>query len=358
MGIGKNDIWNQARIGDVIIKNHLVRSATNEHLGDQNGRITNDYIECYKSLAQNGVGLIITSHMAVNPFQKAELTQICLSDEKNLEDLKRLVNTVHACGCKIIAQMSQAGVSAKNIPGQRALTPSGSEGTFEMTETDIEQCVRDYGKAAHVAERAGFDGVQLHLAHGYLLCDFLDPDTNLRQDVYGGCVENRYSIIHRILKEIRKICGAGFLVTVKINTTTKGNIAGFLNDQIKVCKWLEEDGVDAIEISGAEFSQYKQATPYFMEQALKIRKNINIPVMLVGGFRNMHQMQQAMDQGIDFISISRPLICEPDFLVKLEKGGQSKCTNCNQCFKIYKTEYKRCRQHEDIIPQLKVNYSH
>lgn len=194
------------------------------------------------------------------------------------------------------------------------------------------------------------------MAHGYLLSEFLDPFYNKRTDNYGGNINNRYRIIHEILMKINKTIEDNFLITAKIDTTSKGEDKEFINQQIQVCKWLERDGIDAIEISGTNFKKFNQPTPYFLENALKIRKEINIPIILVGGFRNINQMNDALERGIDFISMSRPFIADENFIQKLKNGEESICSNCNQCFEIFKTKHKRCALKDDIIYQLEINF--
>lgn len=225
-----------------------------------------------------------------------------------------------------------------------------------MTNTDMLNCIKDFTAAALIIEKSGAVGVQIHLAHGYLLCEFLDPAVNKRTDQYGGCAENRYRFIHKIITNIKQACAPDFLVTVKINSTTIGNYPDFTKEQVQVCQWLQQDGVDAIEVSGAGFNAIKQEEPYFFKQALLIRQSVSIPVMLVGGFREKTQIQKVLDAGIDFISISRPFITEPGFLNILKSGGRSRCINCNQCFQIYRTKHTRCVFRKDVVSQLEANF--
>jgi 2,4-dienoyl-CoA reductase-like NADH-dependent reductase (Old Yellow Enzyme family) len=195
------------------------------------------------------------------------------------------------------------------------------------------------------------------MAHGYLLSEFLDPYYNKRIDEYGGSNKNRYHIIHEILTRACRIKNPNFAIIAKIDTVSKIEDDGFLNQQLEVCKCMELDGIDAIEISGANFKKCNQSTPYYLENALKIKKNVDVPIILVGGFRNINQMEDALDKGIDFISMCRPFIADEDFIQRLKNGEESRCTNCNQCFEVFKTQYKRCILRNDTIPQLEINYS-
>lgn len=350
------NVWQKTKIKNIEFKNRIVRSATNEHLGTLDGLITDDYIKTYEILAQNEVGLLITSHMAIDKTQRADITHICVNESKNFTSLKSLTSKVHSYGSKIIAQISYGGHKVNSIPNQIAKTPSGIDNSIAMTEDDINDCINSYVKTIETLQDADFDGVQLHMAHGYLLSEFLDPFYNKRSDDFGGNVNNRYKIIHEILTAINKVRKPDFLIIAKIDTISKDSDPNFINDQIKVCKWLEKDGLDSIELSGNNYRNLKQFTPYFFEQAKKIRNEISIPIILVGGFRNMEQINLALSHGIDFISMSRPFIAEDNFVQKLKNNETSRCINCNKCFEIYKTLHKRCVFRKDTVKQLEINF--
>ncbi len=136
----------------------------------------------------------------------------------------------------------------------------------------------------------------------------------------------------------------------------KGGNADFIQDQIQVCKWLERDGIDAIEISGSNWKEFKQETPYFLENALKIKEEVAIPLILVGGFRNTTQIRNALEEGIDFVSMCRPFIAEENFIERLKNNEKSRCLNCNKCFEVYRTKHKRCVLRNDVIKQLEINF--
>lgn len=352
----KKDIWQKVKIKDIELKNRIIRSATNEHLGTLDGCITDDYIKVYHDLAKNGVGLIITSHMAIDKNQRADITQICVNDSRNEEKLKLLADTVHKYNSKIIAQISYPGHHGSKVEGQIAKTPSEMENTKALLMKDIKQCVKNHVKTIDLLQKVGFDGVQLHMAHGYLLSEFLDPFYNNRTDDYGGNINNRYRIIHEILTEVNNSIKSNFIIIAKIDTISKNGDSDFINQQVKLCKLLEMDGIDAIEISGNNFKKLNQPTPYFLDNALKIRNEVEIPIILVGGFRNIKQMNNALEKGIDFISMSRPFIADENFVQKLKKNEESRCINCNKCFDIFKTQHKRCVLRNDTIHQLKINF--
>lgn len=353
----KINVWQKTKIKNLEINNRIIRSATNEHLGDLDGTITKDYIKVYENLSKSGVGLIITSQLSINNSQRADITHICIDNPNNIEYFKTLTNLVHNYGSKIIGQISYGGHRANKIPGNIAKSPSGIDNSYPMSLEDIKECIKDYVNATLILQETGFDGVQLHIAHQYLLSEFLDPFYNKRTDNYGGNIENRYRIVHEILEELKKVVNSNFIVTAKINVTSKDtDYTNFLDDQIQVCKYLEQDGLNAIELSGADYLKFNQPTPYYLESALKIKKAISIPVILVGGFRNMKQINSALEKGIDFVSMCRPFISEEDFIEKLKNNQTSRCINCNKCFEVFKTKHTRCVFRNDIIPQLEVNF--
>lgn len=351
----KKNIWQKDKIGGLELNNRIVRSATNEHLGSLEGHITDDYIKVYENLAKSGIGLIITSHMAIDANQRAECTHICANDIENEKKFKQLTNTVHRYGSKIIAQISYPGHHGSKM--QVVKTPSGLGQTEALSQEDIKEYIKKHIETIKHLKKVGFDGVQLHMAHGFLLSEFLDPFYNKRTDCYGGTVNNRYRIIHELLDEANKIKDSNFVLISKIDSVSKSEESEFLNQQIEICKWQERDGIDAIEVSGANFKKYNQTTPYFLENAVKIKNNVNIPIILVGGFRNTQQMEDALSKGIDFISMSRPFIADENFVQKLKNGERSICTNCNKCFEIFKTEYKCCSLRKDKIKQYEINFN-
>lgn len=351
------NLWDSFIIKNVKLNNRIVRSATNEHLGTLDGEITDNYIDTYKTLAKSGIGMIITSHMAVERSQRADLTHICINEKYNFEKLKQLTSEVHKYDTKIIAEISYGGHHGASIWGKRVLTPSKTDKTTEMNKEDINKCIDDYVKAINVAKETRFDGVQLHLSNGYLLSEFLDPFYNKRKDEYGGDINGRYKIIHQILKRCDKfIKDSNFLMLVKIDSTSKSKSPSFLEHQIKICKLLKSDGIDLIEVSGCDYKDYKQNFPYFLQNALKIKKSVSIPVMAVGGFRNSLQIQDAINKGIDLVSMARPFIAEENFIETLKNDKSSICINCNRCFDIYKTEFKRCIFDLEINNQLYQNF--
>jgi 2,4-dienoyl-CoA reductase-like NADH-dependent reductase (Old Yellow Enzyme family) len=236
-------------------------------------------------------------------------------------------------------------------PGDIALAPSSISGyrkspVQEMTLQDIESLVEDFGLAAKRAKKAGFDGVQIHAAHGYLLSQFLSPAFNKRQDQYGGSIENRAAVLLEILKSIRKRVGQSYPVLIKMNT--RDFLEGGLNldDSIKAAAMMEKAGIDAVELSGGTIASGKEGPvrtgivsgkneAYFKDAASAFKKKIDLPIILVGGIRSFFLAQQLVNDNIaDYISMSRPFIREPDLINRWKDGDhhQAACLSDSKCF--------------------------
>jgi len=216
----------------------------------------------------------------------------------------------------------------------------------EMTAGDIQELIEAFGLAAQRAKKAGFDGVQIHAAHGYLMNQFLSPLFNKRSDAYGGSVENRYQILREVLKKIRSRVGSGFPVLIKLNSQDFVERGLTLEDSLKIGRLLQEDGIDAIELSGGTF-QSGQLMPsrvgitneekeaYFLEAAKVFKETIKVPLILVGGIRSLPVAQRIIEQGwADYISMSRPFIRESGLIKRWKSGDPRKasCLSDNQCF--------------------------
>lgn len=326
-------MFREIRIGNNRIGNRIVRSATNDHMGNMDGTVSDAQIQLYDTLAKNGVGMIITGHISVSERHRADAHQLLVSHDRFLDGLRRIPETVHKYGGIVYAQISQAGRKACQ----------GISEINEMTIEDIEMVVQQFIDGAFRIKQSDFDGVQVHLAHGYLLSDALDDTINLRTDSYGGTAENRFRIVHRIIKGIKKICGKDFSVIVKLcaNNAKQGDYDETL---LYYAKELNALGVDAIELSGIDFmKKTKEQKAYYSREALLLKQNVDCPIILVGGFFDQKSIQSVLNQGIDMIAMARPFICEPDLVQRFIEGADTaKCIRCFQCFKTFQTAYKNC----------------
>lgn len=352
-------MFNPLILKHLTAKNRLVRSATNEHLGDADGYVSDALVEVYRELAKNEVGLIISSHFCVAAGGRAEVRHVMASEDRYISGLSRLPDAVHPYGAKLVAQINHLGSKARpsaNLENSM-LTSSTADQHEQMTVEQIHETVQAYVSASVRVKAAGFDGVQVHCAHGYLLTQFLDPSINTRRDAYGGSPERRFRIVRDIVEGIHAACGGDYPVFVKINCNSS---AADDYDFLQIAQWLEELDIEAIEISGFDFSSFDKAypTPYYIEQALAVKQKLSIPVILVGGLHDGDAIGRTLAAGIDAVSLSRAFIREPDLAAKLKADAQyaARCVRCNQCFRSYSAKHKRCVFDRQPNEQLMINY--
>ncbi len=345
-------LFERTEINGMQLSNRFVRSATWEGMAEDDGSVTPALVDCMGQLAEGQVGLIISSHAYIKPEGKAASKQIGVYKDALMNGLRRMTQAVQGRGGKIVLQISHSGCLANpKLTGQVPLAPSNVQGISsspckEMTAGDVQEVVEAFGLAAERAQRAGFDGVQIHAAHGYLMNQFLSPLHNKRTDAYGGSVENRYRTLREVLKKIRLVVGDRFPVLVKLNSQdfTEGGLT--LQDSLKIGRLLQEDGIDGIELSGGTLRS-GQLTPfrkgisdeekeaYFLEAAKIFKETIKVPLILVGGIRSLPVAERIIEQGwADYISMSRPFIRESGLIKRWKSGDLRKasCLSDNQCF--------------------------
>lgn len=341
-------------IGSMTIKNRFVRSATQDYIGNPDGSISEAELALYEQLASNEVGLIITAHSYVqHPLGYASVRQNAIYSDAFIPGYQRLVDTVHKHGAKLVLQISHAG--RQMAPDRKDLTPIAPSAVPDtsigvtpraMTQDEIHGLIEDFVEAMLRVKKTGCDGVQLHIAHGYCLSNFISPYTNRRTDEWGGSVENRTRIIREIMVRGRQAVGPEYPIWVKLNSTDGKTGPEYLalEDVLYTAKMLEAAGVTAIEISGGirEFKNTMSAVgikqpeqeAYFASAAKAVKAAVQVPVILVGGLRSLAVMQSVLSDGVaDMVAMSRPFVKEPDLVVKL-KNGQDKvqCFSCNACF--------------------------
>ncbi|MDF1533277.1 MAG: NADH:flavin oxidoreductase [Methanosarcinaceae archaeon] len=350
-------IFEPITVCDLNIRNRFVRSATHEWLAEENGRPTSRIGDMYEELAKKEVGIIITGYSYVNPRGKSSDKQQGIYDDRFVEPYQDITSRVHKYKSKIFAQIVHGGRQAKpttKYPISIAPSPvtdtSSGITPIEMTEADIFETIEDFTNAARRAKEAGFDGVQLHCAHGFLLSNFISPYTNKRTDRWGGSVKKRTQIIVNIIKRIRQTTGNDFPIMVKLNATDgfdskSGKIGLDAPECVEIAKILEQNGICAIEVSGGiseagpimsrSAINKPEKEAYFKQYSKAIKEAVNIPIILVGGVRSKTMMESLLSDGYaDMISMSRPFIREPDLIIKLKSGEseQVSCVSCNKCF--------------------------
>ena len=348
----KSILFTPIQIGQMTSPNRFVRSATHDFMSANDGSISDRQDRLYEDLAKGEVGLIISGHAYVNPAGKASPYQISAYSDDKINGLRRLTKAAHSYDSRIILQIAHAGRQTnEKLSGETPLSPSAVyEPTFkvmprEMTEKDIHDVIDDFVQAARRAQKAGFDGVQLHIAHGYLLSSFLSPYTNRRTDVWGGPLTNRIRITQNIIKSIKKTCGTDYPLIAKINATDLMDSGLMPEECVQAAVILEKNGMDGFEISGgmAEAGQgsvwkgvrAEEDEGYFVPYAALVKQEVSVPVIGLGGIRTFKNMELFIqnDQA-DMVSLSRPFIREPFLVHKFRERiiNKSECLSCNKCF--------------------------
>ena len=351
-------LFSPEKIGNVEIKNRLVRSATFEHRAEKYGYVGQKIIDLYDELARGGTGLIITGFTGIDPSATGSPYQLRLDNDSYIPGHKKLVKIVHdQPDVKLSMQIVHLGrqcehprfspVAPSPIPEKTTgLTPK------ELSIEEIYELIKKFKETAIRAYECGYDMVQLHAAHGYLLSNFVSPYTNKRRDEFGGSVENMAKILVEIFNQTRDELGKKFPITVKLQThdSVPGGLT--LDTSSKIAEILADTGYDAIEPSGGIYeSQLAHKNPYpskmikssegenyFLSTAKMIKPLINkTKLILVGGIKNPLSAEKILnDNQADFISMCRPLIYEPDLPNRWKNGDISpaKCTSCNSCLVV------------------------
>jgi len=325
-------IFEPVKMNHIELKNRLVRSATWEGIASPDGSVTEAAYEIYEVLAKGGVGAIITGFISValHDYYFGGMMRLC--DDALIPQYKRLTDIIHAEDVPVITQLA-LGAYYQEVNGRYMQVEPD-----DMTTEEIKYVVRQFTGAAIRAEKAGFDGVQIHAAHFFFLSRFISPAVNHRTDEYGGSTENRARILLDIMNGIRE-AAPKLHITIKINSSdfTYGGIEE--TECLAICKLLDQAGIDSIEVSGNGTSvggiKAHVNEGYFVPAAAEIAKAVSCPVIVVGGFRSLDIMEEVLNKtNIELISLSRPLLREPDLpnKMKADPAVISKCVSCNACY--------------------------
>lgn len=348
-------VFEATTINGLRLANRLVRSATWEGLGDADGRVNEGVIEIYRQLADGGVGLIITGYLAVRSDGRQHATQLGVDRDELVPGLAELAAVVHKHGGTVVGQIVHCGGQAVRAAsgGQDPVAPSAvaspgyPELPRELSLAGIRELVACFAAAAGRLRNAGFDGVQLHGAHGYLLAQFLSPLRNQRTDDYGGSLDNRSRFTLEVLAAVRAEVGADWPVMIKLNAHDFLEGSTTERDSSHLAAALAEGSTDAIEVSGGTGGSGKlgavrrnietaEDEAYFLPQARAIRAAApGVPLMLVGGMRSLETIEAVLASGVaDYIAIARPLIREPGLPARWASGDRRRaaCVSCSGCF--------------------------
>ena len=346
-------LFETTRIKSMTLPNRFVRSATWEGMAENDGSCSTRLLDLTARLAGGGVGLIITGHAYVSPEGQAGPWQIGVHTDGMVRGLGKLAEEAHRAGGKIALQLAHAGCYAPTaLTGRNAVGPSpGMPGRTpdcrELSGEEIGAVCEAFGRGAARAKAAGFDAVQIHAAHGYLLSEFLSPFYNRRNDGYGGSADNRARIVLEVLTSVRDAVGDGYPVLIKLNSEDFVDGGLSVDDMLRVSSLLQAAGIDAIEMSGGtifasgEYSSIRQGDPcspekevYYREAAVRFKRQIGVPLMLVGGIRSYEVAEELVDSGTaDYISLCRPLIREQGLVNRWRGGDRSRatCLSENAC---------------------------
>ena len=347
-------LFEPGRIGGMTLKNRFVRSATWEGMATDEGACTPKLIETLAELAEGGIGLIVTGHAFVIESGKATPRQLGVYDDSLVDGLSELADAVHRKDGKIVLQLAHAGMfaSKEEIPG----TPVGPSSINDFTDSnasvremsldDIRAVQEAFAEGASRAKRAGFDGVQVHAAHGYLLSQFLSPAFNKRADRYGGILEQRARMAAETIEKIREAVGPDYPILIKMNCEDFVDGGLSPDESMHAGRIFEQSGADALEISGGTVVSGKlnpartgiakqEDEAYFKDRAVAFRKEVSVPLILVGGIRSPEVAESILENGIaDFVSMSRPFIREPGLVERWRSGDRKKaaCVSDSKCF--------------------------
>jgi len=375
-------VFEKSMIGTIELKKRILRSATNEGMGDKSGKPLKELYDLYEKLAKGGVGAIITGLAGIKQNGKASFNMRMFDKDDYIDDYKDLNLKLKNDHTPVILQLAHSGSqTSSKITGEIPLSVSPTKNFYgerckEANESEIEDIIDCFVKSIERAKKAEFSGVQLHAAHGYLLSEFVSPFLNKRRDQWGGNVENRFRILREILQRSREKVGR-FPIWVKVSAFDEKRNKKELEEIIKGCQMLQENGCDAIEVScGYGFKgfdtirvpkipveamlallpnfknysllkkdffkivapllikKYKPIHNYNVNSAERIRKNVDIPVIVVGGIRKLSDIENIIEnREIDFVSMCRPFIIEPNIVNKFQehKAVESRCIDCGYC---------------------------
>lgn len=339
-----------------VLPNRLCKAAMSEGMADADNRATPRLEALYRRWAGSGAGLLLTGNIQIDRRHLERAANVVLDGDGGLEALARVASAGQSKGARVWAQLSHTGRQVIAEINTEPLAPSaveievlrGSGFAFArpraMTEAEIEAAIAQFARAAARAKAAGFDGVQLHGAHGYLISQFLSPHTNLRADQWGGALANRARFLLEAIRAVRRAVGADFPIGLKLNASDFQKGAFTNADCIQVVTWLNDTGLDLLELSGGSLEQPKVVgvavkdegvdgvaagasgrEAYFLVFAAEIRKAARMPVMVTGGFRTRAVMEEALAAGeLDMVGLGRPLIADPSCAGRLLRGEVEK----------------------------------
>jgi 2,4-dienoyl-CoA reductase-like NADH-dependent reductase (Old Yellow Enzyme family) len=381
-------VFTPVRLGPLELRNRIVKCGTNEGMS-RGGLMTDALLAWHREFAAGGVAMTTLAYCSVSAEGRTFSDQIWMRDEA-LPGLRRFTDAIHAEGARTAIQLGHAGwfatpgvIRAKPLGPSRTFSPRGMCFSRAASEADLDRLEHDFAAAARRAVDAGFDGIELHVGHGYLLAQFLSPYNNRRRDAYGGSLENRARFPRRVLRAVREAVGGRAAIWAKLNMED-GFAGGMtLDEGIQVGRWIEADGsVDALQLTGGHTTRspfflmrgdvplrgmikneksaaarfgmrlfgpllirpFPFEEAFFRSSALRFRAALQLPLMLLGGITRLDTMERAIDEGFELLAMGRALIRDPDLPRRMQAGEltASRCVPCNLCVVEMERGATRC----------------
>lgn len=368
------DPFAPAKLGPLTLRNRVIKAATFEGMTREHV-VSERLIEFHRRMAAGGVGMTTVAYCAVSQEGCGTPNEIVLTRDA-VPGLRRIADVVHAEGAAISAQIGHAGAVAaaarvRGVAPSPIFSPLAMRRTRAATPGDLARIRQEFADAARVVADGGFDAVELHLGHGYLLSEFLSPKLNRRRDAYGGSLENRARFPREVVRAVREAVGPRLALLAKLNMSDGVPGGLWVDESVEVARLLEADGaLDAIELTGgsslespmylfrgeapiaemaAAFPQpiramfklfggrflrsYPFEEAYFLPYARNFRAALRMPLVLLGGITRRATIEQAVREGFEFVALGRALLREPDLVARMQKGtaGESLCVHCNKC---------------------------
>jgi 2,4-dienoyl-CoA reductase-like NADH-dependent reductase (Old Yellow Enzyme family) len=370
-------VFRPGRLGPVELRNRVVKCGTNEGMS-RDGLVTDRLIDWHREFAAGGVGMTTLAYCSVSSEGRTYRHQIWMREEA-LTGLRRFAEAVHAEGARAAIQLGHAGwfanpraTRAQPLGPSRTFSPHAQAFSRAMTDADFDRVTREFAAAARLAVTAGFDALEVHVGHGYLLSQFLSPFNNRRRDRWGGSLENRARFPRRVLRAVREAAGPSVAVYAKLNMDD-GFARGLqLSEGLEVARMIEGDGsVDALQLTGGHTTRtpmflmrgdvplremirnerswvrrlgmrvfaptmlkaYPFEEAFFLPSARQFRAALSLPLMLLGGVTRLDTMERALAEGFEFVALGRALIRDPDLVRRMQAGelSASRCIPCNRC---------------------------
>ncbi|MCZ7534492.1 MAG: NADH:flavin oxidoreductase [Acidimicrobiia bacterium] len=365
-----------ARLGPLTLRNRIIKAASFEGVMPR-GAVTQELTDFHVALAKGGVGLTTLAYCAVSKGGRVSRDTMVFTDEL-IPELTRLTEAVHSEGAKVSAQLGHAGLVAQSqskrnpslAPSTRFSFPARGR-VHGATHAQLDDVVADFERATRVAVESGFDAVEVHLGHNYLLSSFMSPNLNKRTDDLGGSVENRYRFPRRVVEAVRRVADGKVAVLAKFNMADGVDGGLWLDESLQFARLLESDGhLDALELTGGSsvlngmyyfrgdvpirefaaelggiagagfkmfgkriFPEYPFEEAFFLPFARQFREALDMPLVLLGGINELATIETAMAEGFEFVAMARALLREPDLVNRFAAGESAAglCVHCNKC---------------------------